>query len=75
MVPAEHVKVFELLPGKRQETNLAMARFRRRIGYVPQEDVLHANLTVSAVVYAILNDLELFHRENRVVGPEQRPVM
>ncbi|KXZ44532.1 hypothetical protein GPECTOR_66g260 [Gonium pectorale] len=68
----------------------------RRIGYVPQEDVLHANLTVrenldyaaclrmqpgtpaswrSAVVYAMLNDLELFHRENRVVGPEQRPAI
>ncbi|KXZ42096.1 hypothetical protein GPECTOR_206g389 [Gonium pectorale] len=29
----------------------------------------------SAVVYAILNDLELFHRENRMVGPEQRPAI
>ncbi|KXZ44813.1 hypothetical protein GPECTOR_62g928 [Gonium pectorale] len=94
MVPAKHVKTSFDLRGERQETGLAEARLRRRIGYVPQEDVLHANLTVrenleyaaclrmqpgtpaswrSAVVYAILNDLELFHRENRVVGPEQRP--
>ncbi|KXZ42099.1 hypothetical protein GPECTOR_206g392 [Gonium pectorale] len=29
----------------------------------------------SAVVYAILNDLDLFHRENRVVGPEQSPAI
>ncbi|KXZ48511.1 hypothetical protein GPECTOR_27g682 [Gonium pectorale] len=97
MPPADHVQVLdELSDGQAELTSLSSSRCRRRMGYVPQEDVLHANLTVrenldyaaclrmppgtpgswrSAVVYAIMKDLELYPRQDQVVGSEQAPAI
>ncbi|KXZ50416.1 hypothetical protein GPECTOR_16g590 [Gonium pectorale] len=91
ILPAEGVTVSF---GSQEGVVLSSTKFRRLLGYVPQEDVLHANLTVRenleysarltmrpdvqplvrhALVYAFLKELNLAHRQDYIVGSEQKP--
>ncbi|KXZ43082.1 hypothetical protein GPECTOR_104g88 [Gonium pectorale] len=95
ILPAEGVTVYF---NDQRGVVLSATDYRRLLGFVPQEDVLHANLTVRenleysarltmkpetpslvrhAMVYAFLKvgatELNLLHRQDRIVGSEQSP--
>ncbi|KXZ44124.1 hypothetical protein GPECTOR_73g645 [Gonium pectorale] len=84
MLPAKHVDVVDATRGGLEagseampRSGLSSLRFRENLDYAACLRMRPGTPGSwrSAVVYAIMKDLELYTRENQVVGSEQRPAI